>query len=90
VDAKLQRRVQRYGWDLASHEYHCLSQEQLAPARNGMRKLSALEPGQQVLDLRHASLPPVRPPVRTSKVIVDGLRQATVRARVGSFAGFNV
>jgi len=65
--------------DLASHDYDCLSQEQLAPARNGMRELSALEPGQQVPDLRHASLPPVRPPVRTSKVIVDGLRQATVR-----------
>ena len=66
-------------------DYHLLyggqpfTEEQLAPARNGMRELSALEPGQQVPDLRHASLPPVRPPVRTSKVIVDGLRQATVR-----------
>jgi hypothetical protein len=48
MDAKLQRRVQRYGWDLASHDYDCLSQEQLAPARNGMRELSALEPGQTV------------------------------------------
>jgi len=51
MDAKLQRRVQRYGWDLASSDYDCLWQEQLAPARNWMLELAALEPGQHVLDL---------------------------------------
>ena len=51
MDAKLQRRVQRYGWDLASNDYDPLWQEQLAPARNWMLELAALEPGQQVLDL---------------------------------------
>lgn len=51
MDAKLQRRVQRYGWDLASNDYDCLWQEQLAPARNWLLALAALTPGQRVLDL---------------------------------------
>lgn len=51
MDAKLQRRVQRYGWDLASNDYDCLWQEQLAPARNWMLSLAALTPGEKVLDL---------------------------------------
>lgn len=51
MDAKLQRRVQRYGWDLASTDYDPLWQEQLAPARNWMLALAALAPGEQVLDL---------------------------------------
>ena len=51
MDAKLQRRVQRYGWDLASSDYDYLWQEQLAPARNWMLSLAALAPGEKVLDL---------------------------------------
>jgi ubiquinone/menaquinone biosynthesis C-methylase UbiE len=51
MDAKLQRRVQRYGWDLASNDYDPLWQEQLAPARNWMLALAALAPGEHVLDL---------------------------------------
>jgi ubiquinone/menaquinone biosynthesis C-methylase UbiE len=51
MDARLQRRVQRYGWDLASNDYDPLWQEQLAPARTGMLDLAALAPGERVLDL---------------------------------------
>jgi ubiquinone/menaquinone biosynthesis C-methylase UbiE len=51
MDAKLQRRVQRYGWDLASNDYDPLWQEQLAPARDWTLALAAIEPGEQVLDL---------------------------------------
>ncbi len=51
MDARLQRRVQRYGWDLASNDYDPLWQEQLAPARTGMLALASLAPGEQVLDL---------------------------------------
>jgi ubiquinone/menaquinone biosynthesis C-methylase UbiE len=51
MDARLQRRVQRYGWDLASNDYDSLWQEQLAPARAGMLDLAALAPGEHVLDL---------------------------------------
>ena len=51
MDARLQRRVQRYGWDLASTEYDPLWEEQLAPARNGMLAFAALAPDERVLDL---------------------------------------
>ncbi|HEY7640367.1 MAG TPA: methyltransferase domain-containing protein [Steroidobacteraceae bacterium] len=51
MDAKLQRRVQRYGWDLASQDYDPLWQEQLTPARTWMLSLAALAPGEKVLDL---------------------------------------
>ena len=51
MDARLQRRVQRYGWDLASNDYDPLWQEQLAPARTGLLALANLAPGEHVLDL---------------------------------------
>jgi ubiquinone/menaquinone biosynthesis C-methylase UbiE len=51
MDARLQRRVQRYGWDLASTDYDPLWQEQLAPARTGTLDLASLAPGEHVLDL---------------------------------------
>jgi ubiquinone/menaquinone biosynthesis C-methylase UbiE len=51
MDARLQRRVQRYGWDLASNDYDPLWQEQLSPARTGLLALASLAPGEHVLDL---------------------------------------
>ncbi len=51
MDARLQRRLQRYGWDLASTDYDPLWQEQLAPARTGTLDLASLAPGEHVLDL---------------------------------------
>jgi ubiquinone/menaquinone biosynthesis C-methylase UbiE len=51
MNARLQRRVQRYGWDLASNDYDPLWQEQLAPARTGTLDLASLAPGEHVLDL---------------------------------------
>ncbi len=33
MDARLQRRVQRYGWDLAAEDYEPLWRSQLAPAQ---------------------------------------------------------
>jgi ubiquinone/menaquinone biosynthesis C-methylase UbiE len=51
MEARLQRRVQRYGWDLASGDYDPLWQEQLAPARQGMLEFASLAPGEHVLDL---------------------------------------
>ena len=51
MDARLQRRLQRYGWDLASNDYDPLWQEQLAPARTATLDLASLAPGEHVLDL---------------------------------------
>ena len=51
MDSRLQRRVQRYGWDLASTAYEPLWSAQLAPAQALMLALCAPLRGQRVLDV---------------------------------------
>ncbi|HJR58893.1 MAG TPA: methyltransferase domain-containing protein [Vicinamibacterales bacterium] len=51
MDPKLQRRVQRYGWDKAAGEYERYWQAQLAPAQDRLIALAALRPGERVLDV---------------------------------------
>lgn len=51
MDARLQRRVQRYGWDMAADSYESLWQMQLAETQGEMLALTALMPGERVLDV---------------------------------------
>ncbi|MBT2322281.1 methyltransferase domain-containing protein [Variovorax paradoxus] len=51
MDARLQRRVQRYGWDLAAGAYEPLWQAQLADARGALLAMAAPRPGERVLDV---------------------------------------
>jgi SAM-dependent methyltransferase len=51
MDARLQRRVQRYGWDKAADYYENFWREQLAPAQNRMLELADLKPGEKILDV---------------------------------------
>jgi ubiquinone/menaquinone biosynthesis C-methylase UbiE len=51
MDARLQRRVQRYGWDLAADDYEPLWQRQLAEAQAAMMALASPAPGDRVLDI---------------------------------------
>jgi len=51
MDARLQRRVQRYGWDLAADDYEPLWQAQLAEAQAAMIALASPAPGNRVLDI---------------------------------------
>jgi ubiquinone/menaquinone biosynthesis C-methylase UbiE len=51
MDARLQRRVQRYGWDLAALDYEQLWHAQLAEAQAALMSLAALEPGERALDI---------------------------------------
>jgi ubiquinone/menaquinone biosynthesis C-methylase UbiE len=51
MDAKLQRRIQRYGWDLAAAEYEPLWQTQLAEAQALMLSRTAPRTGERVLDV---------------------------------------
>jgi ubiquinone/menaquinone biosynthesis C-methylase UbiE len=51
VEARLQRRVQRYGWDLAAKSYEPLWKTQLAVAQSELLARAALVPGEQVLDV---------------------------------------
>ncbi len=51
MDPRLQRRVQRYGWDLAAASYDPLWQVQLASAHAELMACAALAPGERVLDV---------------------------------------
>lgn len=51
MDARLQRRVQRYGWDLAASDYEGLWQSQLAPAHEALLARAAFAPRERVLDV---------------------------------------
>jgi ubiquinone/menaquinone biosynthesis C-methylase UbiE len=51
MDARLQRRLQRYGWDLAADDYESMWQAQLAEAQAAMIALASPGPGDQVLDI---------------------------------------
>jgi ubiquinone/menaquinone biosynthesis C-methylase UbiE len=51
MDPKLQRRVQRYGWDKAAREYEAGWRTQLEPAQSRMLAMAALQPGERVLDM---------------------------------------
>lgn len=51
MDARLQQRVQRYGWDKASTDYERYWSVQLAPAQSRLVELAALRPGERVLDV---------------------------------------
>jgi ubiquinone/menaquinone biosynthesis C-methylase UbiE len=51
MDARLQQRVQRYGWDRAASYYEQSWSRQLAPAQDLLMKMAALKPGERVLDI---------------------------------------
>ena len=50
MDARLQRRVQRYGWDKASGWYEQYWREQLRPAQERALAMADLQPGAHVID----------------------------------------
>jgi ubiquinone/menaquinone biosynthesis C-methylase UbiE len=51
MQPRLQRRVQRYGWDKAAACYEQYWQAQLAPAHRRLLELAAIRPGERVLDI---------------------------------------
>jgi ubiquinone/menaquinone biosynthesis C-methylase UbiE len=51
MDARLQRRVQRYGWDKAAGDYEAGWRAQLEAAQSLMLDMAALRPGERVLDV---------------------------------------
>ena len=51
MDAQLQRRIQRYGWDRAVDYYEASWAAQLKPAQDRLLTLAALQPGERVLEL---------------------------------------
>jgi ubiquinone/menaquinone biosynthesis C-methylase UbiE len=51
MEPRLQRRVQRYGWDRAVAAYEQGWRDQLEPAHDLMLDMVALQPGERVLDV---------------------------------------
>jgi ubiquinone/menaquinone biosynthesis C-methylase UbiE len=51
MEAKLQRRIQRYGWDKASADYEAYWAEQLAPAHQALLAMADVTRGESVLDV---------------------------------------
>jgi ubiquinone/menaquinone biosynthesis C-methylase UbiE len=51
MDARLQLRVQRYGWDRASAHYEAGWARQLRPSQERLLEMAVLEKGESVLDL---------------------------------------
>jgi SAM-dependent methyltransferase len=51
MDARLQRRVQRYGWDKAVSDYEAGWRAQLESAQSMLLEMVALQPGERVLDV---------------------------------------
>ncbi|MEM7635079.1 MAG: class I SAM-dependent methyltransferase [Pseudomonadota bacterium] len=51
MDARLQRRVQRYGWDKAADAYEAGWKQSLADAQAELLRKAAAKPGEQVLDV---------------------------------------
>jgi ubiquinone/menaquinone biosynthesis C-methylase UbiE len=51
MDPRLQRRVQRYGWDKAAPDYEQYWAAQLKPAQDCLLTLAEVTPGERVLDI---------------------------------------
>lgn len=51
MEARLQRRIQRYGWDMAADAYELLWQSQLSTAHRRLFELATPAPGESVLDV---------------------------------------
>lgn len=51
MDTRLQKRVQRYGWDKAATHYERSWKAQLDPAQTALLDMACLVPGQRVLDV---------------------------------------
>ena len=51
MDARLQRRVQRYGWDKAAAYYETFWRRQLEPVQMHLMRSAAVQSGEQVLDI---------------------------------------
>jgi ubiquinone/menaquinone biosynthesis C-methylase UbiE len=51
MEPKLQRRIQRYGWDKAVEYYEQSWKQQLQPAQMRLLDMAAFQPGERVLDV---------------------------------------
>lgn len=84
MDAKLQRWVQRHGWDRAVDHYQRFWREQLRPAHECLLAMAALSPGERVLDIAcgtgMVTLPAARAVGPRGSVLATDIAQGMVDA----------
>lgn len=84
MEAKLMRRIQRSGWDLASTCYEQFWGDQLQPSADAVVAAAALRPGDHVLDVACgtglATLPVARQVGPTGRVLATDLAPRMVAA----------
>lgn len=90
MDPRLQRRVQRYGWDIAAADYEALWQAQLAPAQAKLLACASPAPGEHVLDvacgtglIAFAAAEAIGPASRVVGVDISGAMVESSQRRAG-------
>lgn len=93
MDARLQRRVQRYGWDKAEAFYEESWKRQLQPAQERLLEMAELRPGERVLDVACGTglvtLPAARAVGTDGEVVATDLSDRMVEACREASAGLN-
>ena len=94
MEAKLQRRLQRYGWDAAAEIYDAAWRENLRPVHEVLFEMAALKPGERVLELacgsgfvtfRAAELVQEQGQVLATDISAEMVSLVRGRARQGGF-----
>lgn len=82
MEAKLQRWVQRNGWDRAADHYQASWQQQLGPAHDAVLAAAGLQPGERVVDIACGTglvtLPAARAVAPHGRVVATDISQRMV------------
>jgi ubiquinone/menaquinone biosynthesis C-methylase UbiE len=94
VDARLQRRVQRYGWDKAEAYYERYWARQLETAQSKLLAMAALQPGERVLETACGTglitFPIAAAVTSTGAVVATDISEKMVEAAVARAAELGV
>ena len=82
MDAKFQRRIQRYGWDKAADAYEAGWRDSLAVVQSRLLGVASAQPGEQVLDIACGTglvtFPLARAVTRSGRVVATDISQAMI------------
>lgn len=82
MDGRLQRRVQRYGWDKASSHYERFWARQLGPAQDWLLDIADIKPGEKILDVACGTglvtIPAAKAVGATGEVVATDISQKMV------------
>lgn len=82
MDAKFQRRIQRYGWDKAAEAYEAGWRDSLALVQSRLLEVAAAQPGEQVLDIACGTglvtLPLASAVTSSGRIVATDISQAMI------------